>query len=658
MAASRLPLLLLASLLASHASAAPSKPLVDYPISRPRVIPVEEVRRSLEKLPPVYSPVQTEADPDVEIFGEIVAVQSAVCTGAACPLAYSGDYQGVSFYELNNQGSNLLRKLGNAIGKDFEIPIFFNDFYTSDFGGAYYQPIANEIRGTGMQLHDFRSALIGSGSKLQGLVSMNLWWSCAYGYWFQDGCRDKPPFATTFRSIHGILGQEVGHRWGAFLSFRDPVTQKANKAMLGRDAAHWSYWLDSGGSPMEGNRWIDQKNGKFRLEHVPFTRYSDFDLYAMGIMEADEVQPSFLIHAAGCPGSNYCDAAAAPESSVKLVDGARVDVTIGDVLNLYGNRSPSFANAARTTRTLFVFNQLKDGGLGSDKDAAVMKIDALRRYWNEYFYEATFTRMRAITTVSGRDDYPRWEFTLDAEGWTGLGVSNEPVVVAGLLALEGSRAAEAGALSAESPVGIEHDNVKIAADEYKSAFVTLSVPESAKGATLYLLVGGIDADFAETSFELNPIADGKLHTYVFALESNEAWAGTIGKLRLELAGAPAGTTLLVDRLVFSGQTPPDRDGDGIPDADDNCPDVYNPDQKDSTGTGIGDACNPNLPTDGTGGSGGSDGAGGSGGSAGSGGGDAGSTKHKKSGGCTTAAGVPSAIGLVLAGLALHRRRRS
>jgi hypothetical protein len=37
-------------------------------------------------------------------------------------------------------------------------------------------------------------------------------------------------------------------------------------------------------------------------------------------------------------------------------------------------------------------------------------------------------------------------------------------------------------------------------------------------------------------------------------------------------------------------TPPDRDGDGVPDAVDNCPDTPNPDQKDSNLSGIGDAC--------------------------------------------------------------------
>lgn len=41
--------------------------------------------------------------------------------------------------------------------------------------------------------------------------------------------------------------------------------------------------------------------------------------------------------------------------------------------------------------------------------------------------------------------------------------------------------------------------------------------------------------------------------------------------------------------------PPDRDGDGVPDGVDNCASVPNPDQKDSDGDGVGDACD-NCPT--------------------------------------------------------------
>lgn len=49
-----------------------------------------------------------------------------------------------------------------------------------------------------------------------------------------------------------------------------------------------------------------------------------------------------------------------------------------------------------------------------------------------------------------------------------------------------------------------------------------------------------------------------------------------------------------------GQT--DRDGDGISDASDNCPNTHNPSQADSDGDGIGDACDstPQRDTDGDG----------------------------------------------------------
>lgn len=43
--------------------------------------------------------------------------------------------------------------------------------------------------------------------------------------------------------------------------------------------------------------------------------------------------------------------------------------------------------------------------------------------------------------------------------------------------------------------------------------------------------------------------------------------------------------------------PPDQDSDGIGDAQDNCPAVANPDQTDSNGNGVGDACEPPAPPD-------------------------------------------------------------
>lgn len=42
--------------------------------------------------------------------------------------------------------------------------------------------------------------------------------------------------------------------------------------------------------------------------------------------------------------------------------------------------------------------------------------------------------------------------------------------------------------------------------------------------------------------------------------------------------------------------PPDGDDDGIPDSEDNCPEIFNDDQLDSDGDGLGDACDPDNRT--------------------------------------------------------------
>jgi hypothetical protein len=54
--------------------------------------------------------------------------------------------------------------------------------------------------------------------------------------------------------------------------------------------------------------------------------------------------------------------------------------------------------------------------------------------------------------------------------------------------------------------------------------------------------------------------------------------------------------ILYDLTVMpTGGIPTDTDGDGIPDSEDNCPTISNPDQQDSNGNNIGDACE-SIPT--------------------------------------------------------------
>ena len=46
------------------------------------------------------------------------------------------------------------------------------------------------------------------------------------------------------------------------------------------------------------------------------------------------------------------------------------------------------------------------------------------------------------------------------------------------------------------------------------------------------------------------------------------------------------------------RAPPDQDGDGVPDARDNCRDIPNPDQRDTDGDGFGNLCDADVDGDG------------------------------------------------------------
>ena len=70
----------------------------------------------------------------------------------------------------------------------------------------------------------------------------------------------------------------------------------------------------------------------------------------------------------------------------------------------------------------------------------------------------------------------------------------------------------------------------------------------------------------------------------------------------------------------------DFDNDGAPDTADNCPNTPNPDQADSDGNGIGDACDSGGGGGGSGGGGNGGGGNGGGGNGGGGGGGTPSTK--------------------------------
>ena len=244
---------------------------------------------------------------------------------------------------------------------------------------AYEITVSNEIRGIGQDVYD-QSSEFGSGGQLRSVVVMD--WLGKYP--------DNP--TTRFlgeNNTVSVMGQEVGHRWLAYMDFRDH-TGASSDALLGRDLAHWSFFFNSEASVMEGNEITDLGGGQFKTTDA-VKRYSHLDQYAMGLIPASAVPSMFYVEA---PDSTHAREDA-PQTGVTFT-GTRRDFLIDDVIAVNGQRSPSSGDAPKTHRQAFIY--VVSSGRSADS-GQVAKLDAIRKQWETFFAQATDGRMTVLTRL-------------------------------------------------------------------------------------------------------------------------------------------------------------------------------------------------------------------------------------------------------------------
>ncbi|HET9262637.1 MAG TPA: hypothetical protein VFO14_06310 [Vicinamibacterales bacterium] len=265
---------------------------------------------------------------------------------------------------------------------DFDQLIIWTDARLIQDAFAYEVTVANQIRGIGLDLFDV-SRDFGSAGQLESYTVMD------FISKYPDNPRQK--FLGENNTV-SVLGQEVGHRWLAFFDFRNHEG-RGSDALLGRDRAHWSFFVDSDASVMEGNDIEDLGGGSFQTV-AAVERYSLLDQYAMGLVPASEVPPFFYVEnpVNSSPSRDRDDP---PQVGVRF-NGTRRDVLIQDIIAEQGNRVPSSGSSPRVHRQAFVFVV----GAGRTMDSAhVDKVDRIRREWETFFREATDRRMRAETAL-------------------------------------------------------------------------------------------------------------------------------------------------------------------------------------------------------------------------------------------------------------------
>jgi hypothetical protein len=247
---------------------------------------------------------------------------------------------------------------------------------------AFETTVKNEVRGIGIDTYDL-AADFGSGGRLRSVAIMD----------YLGKYPDNP--AQKFlgeNNTMSLMGQECGHRWLAFLEFRDRTGQRSD-TLLGRDLAHWSFFFDSDASVMEGNDIEDLGGGSFRTVGA-VQRYSLLDQYAMGLVPDSAVPPFFYVESPTNMSANRTRESA-PEVGITF-NGTRRDVLIQDVIAILGARSPSSADSARVHRQAFLY--VVSAGKAADS-GQVSKLDGIRRAWETFFFQATDRRMQAITTL-------------------------------------------------------------------------------------------------------------------------------------------------------------------------------------------------------------------------------------------------------------------
>ncbi|WAS98310.1 MYXO-CTERM sorting domain-containing protein [Nannocystis punicea] len=241
-----------------------------------------------------------------------------------------------------------------AHSDDAQFIVVYSTFDLVDGVGAFYQSLANDVGGIGYShAAEFDPVIPAEffddtpNSQFIGMLHMNNW-------------RKFLDVGTTEINdwwISLVFGQELGHAWLAF----PHVAGGDTKLLLGRSQAHWSFYMNTGGSPVEGHRWTDNGDGTFTAAKLDEFEFSDLDLYLMGLMPAAEVQPWFVIEDPhDCIDSALPDQTCPEPNSFLFnaesftVSGTRREVTVDDVIQAEGERVPAYPDAPNEFGISFV----------------------------------------------------------------------------------------------------------------------------------------------------------------------------------------------------------------------------------------------------------------------------------------------------------------
>ena len=244
---------------------------------------------------------------------------------------------------------------------------------------AYENTVKNDASGIGDGLYD-DSAEYGSAGHLESFVMMDT---------INQYPEDPHLRFLGEDSSLSLLAHEVGHRWLAYARFKDGAA--ISDAILGRQLAHWSFFMNSSGSHLEGNEIQDLGGGQFKTIAAS-VRYGPLDQYLMGLRAADEVPGFFLV--TNVP-SSFGTRERKPEVGITFT-GTRRDLGVADVIAALGPRTPPAGRAPTSIRQSFVFVSV-----GRDPTPDELeKVERLRSLFPAFYAASTDGRGEADPRIN------------------------------------------------------------------------------------------------------------------------------------------------------------------------------------------------------------------------------------------------------------------
>ncbi len=256
-------------------------------------------------------------------------------------------------------------------------------------GAFFYLPIKNDVPGIGYENEgpEFFDDSTDFGSRrLQGIVWMG-------PDWITNSDKDVGP-----ESVLGILAQETGHRWCCTIHFYDPDLGSSSDALLGLPF-HWNFYLNTGTSPMEGNQWENRGDSLFEAGPVDTVEYISLDLYLMGLLPAEAVEPIRLLvnirDKNGQGGGGGAKPLFRRTDQLVEVKADIKEVSIDQIIKVEGRRDPKVGFNAKNIRQAWIYVHPEQKLL----DSSIPELNTLRELqgkWDEFFKQAT----RGLSTMN------------------------------------------------------------------------------------------------------------------------------------------------------------------------------------------------------------------------------------------------------------------